>query len=273
MEVVMHANLKWSVGASFLALVLALFIIGLPTALSSNLRPSIATCDAWIDKFERGRTSDQVYQPQAQLICFDGLLEQGGADALYSAIRKAPRVGDLILVIRSGGGDAFATLPIGQAIVARHVTVVVHTGCGSACADYILLAATHRIIERNSVVLFHGGLSPHLIAMAGQQLRQAHASEEDVGREIARFRGARHIQTDLLRARNIDPDFIDWFDKIPTADWKRFCAPSNKYLVFSDRALAKWRVRIDQDDGLKTAKDVEALMVRHGAAHTACFWP
>ena len=73
------------------------------------------------------------------------------------------------VVKASGGGDAFAALAIGILIHRHHWDVEVVDVCASACANWIFPAGKTKYLNRNSMLLFHGG--PHqanILEMAGK---------------------------------------------------------------------------------------------------------
>ena len=84
------------------------------------------------------------------------------------------------VVIYSGGGQQDDAIPIGREIWRRKLTLEVSGACMSACAQYIFLAATHRVIDQDSLVGFHNTASSGLriIGSYGNPDTRAHYVEQ-----------------------------------------------------------------------------------------------
>lgn len=61
------------------------------------------------------------------------------------------------LEIRSTGGDLFAGMAMGQFINEQGIPLEVKDYCISACANYVFLSSPRKTLNRNSLVIFHGG--------------------------------------------------------------------------------------------------------------------
>lgn len=70
------------------------------------------------------------------------------------------------LEVTSSGGQALPAIQLADVLHSRHATIRVVGFCASACAQYLFLAATHRVIVGSSLVLFHS--SPSLLRSAYQ---------------------------------------------------------------------------------------------------------
>lgn len=59
------------------------------------------------------------------------------------------------VIVRSGGGDDQSAMTIGWAIHSRRLPLIVQNACMSACAHFIFVAASQRLVRPNSLVMFH----------------------------------------------------------------------------------------------------------------------
>lgn len=84
------------------------------------------------------------------------------------------------IVIYSGGGQQDDAIPIGREIWRRSLTLEVSGACMLACAQYIFLAAKHRVIDQDSLIGFHNTASSSLriISPHGNQDTRAYYVEK-----------------------------------------------------------------------------------------------
>lgn len=76
------------------------------------------------------------------------------------------------LKIRSPGGDLYAGMMLGNFINRHKMSVEVIDFCISSCANYVFLSAYNKILNPNSLVIFHGGPKQ---ANFGSLMRQAYS--------------------------------------------------------------------------------------------------
>ena len=70
--------------------------------------------------------------------------------------KRLYRPGDKLLV-NSNGGSLYAGIDMGNFIHQNRMTVEVANLCISSCANYVFLAAETKVLNKNSLVVFHGG--------------------------------------------------------------------------------------------------------------------
>lgn len=70
--------------------------------------------------------------------------------------KRLYKPGDRLLV-NSNGGSLFAGIEMGNFIHQNQMTVEVADVCISSCANYVFLAAETKVLNKNSLVIFHGG--------------------------------------------------------------------------------------------------------------------
>ncbi len=89
-------------------------------------------------------------------IFYSGPLTEAGVSAFDSLFNKQ---GDAIseLVITSGGGDAMAAIEMGTLVFDHGLSVIVRNICASSCANYIVPAGKSVVVEKDSLLGWHGG--------------------------------------------------------------------------------------------------------------------
>lgn len=70
--------------------------------------------------------------------------------------KRLYRPGDRLLV-NSNGGSLYAGIDMGNFIHEKRMTVEVANLCISSCANYVFLAGETKVLNKNSLVVFHGG--------------------------------------------------------------------------------------------------------------------
>ena len=106
----------------------------------------------------------QAHDPPAAPASSSGVSRIGDLIALQGAITAGMARDFLSLLgsgrtkavmIRSGGGDDQSAMTIGWAIHSRNLPLIVQGACMSACAHFIFVAASRRVVRPNSLVIFH----------------------------------------------------------------------------------------------------------------------
>lgn len=92
--------------------------------------------------------------------------------AAYQAAREKPNT----LLINSSGGDVELGMALGRFVHEHQLNVQVRGECASSCANYVFPAGKSKILEADSILLWHGGtLQPDTDAVfraKHQQLQQ-----------------------------------------------------------------------------------------------------
>jgi len=87
------------------------------------------------------------------------------------------------LLIRSSGGDLDAGMEFGYFISERNMSVEVVDYCISSCANYVFLAGNPKILNTNSLVIFHGGpKQANFLSL----MQQAYSASVELGQVFGR---------------------------------------------------------------------------------------
>ena len=91
----------------------------------------------------------------ADEVRFNGTLTMKSVDEFIRLNDDKPVT---LLTIFSPGGILDAGIKLGRWVRQKNADVRVTFFCASACANYVFPAGRHKIIERDSVVMWHGGM-------------------------------------------------------------------------------------------------------------------
>lgn len=175
-------------------------------------------CVTWLTT--RSRNDAPAFRPISDaLACYDGELQEqrGNEMAEWLTARSNP-----MLVIRSPGGPVTAGLLIGNAVLKSGATVATYQLCASSCANYVFGPSPRRVILRNTLVLFHGGISRGLIDKAEREVRKQltlaqipldtiNQSVRSVQRDLEQ---QLQNQRQLLTAAGVDASFLERFETV-----------------------------------------------------------
>lgn len=85
-------------------------------------------------------------------IIYVGSIEQERVEKVMALYQRGDR-----LLIKSAGGDLYAGIMLGNFIHQQKMSVEVLDFCISSCANYVFLSGYTKILNPNSLVIFHGG--------------------------------------------------------------------------------------------------------------------
>jgi len=87
------------------------------------------------------------------------------------------------LLVNSNGGSLYAGIEMGKFIHKNRITVEVADVCISSCANYVFLAGETKVLNKNSLVVFHGGpKQANFLSL----MQQADASNAEPGTTFGR---------------------------------------------------------------------------------------
>lgn len=216
----------------------------------------------------------------AGLICFRGQILPGTAATLVAALEAAPRDVPVTLFVESAGGSTHDGLDVAEAVLRRRPTVVTGAVCGSSCANYIFVPAGRRIVGKDSVVAFHGGVDDGVRAEALAALeaeRATTAPNATVMRAIQQtldtWEGDKARQAAMLRVTGADPRLLDFHggaEQTTSAEGARraACRQANYvWTTFSPSFLADHGVVVESWQGPTNQVELDALSRRR-----SCWW-
>ena len=169
------------------------------------------------------------------------------------------------VVIRSAGGRVDLGMTMGEAIQRQRASVYAFGFCGSSCANYVFLPASRRVILKDTLLVFHGGLYRSI-------LDSRDLTEEGKERTVASL----SRQDLLLRRAGVDPEFFEWIERLnQDRKWTSARCPgtqSVRSIVFSSRELAAHGATVDHDYGPQTRTELDVLTKKYGIDGETCYW-
>jgi len=259
---------------------IALFVAATLAAASPQQEATVlAACRAWMRPLDF--KAEMTVTTVDGGLCVHGMMDRGTEAPFLAALKRFDGK-PVVIVVRSGGGAAEASLPMGEAIQAHAATVVADVLCASSCADFILPAGKRRVVTQDTLLLYHGGVAlealnaaaPQVAAQAKRDPRvdYEHAMEQDrlqLNEEIA-------LQESLLAREGISPSLFRWMDLInhmTAAEQATHCPPGSDIIAYPPEVLARFGLTFDAYGGPRSQDEVDAIVRRDGRANThICYW-
>jgi len=232
---------------------------------AAELPQGVKACADWMAK----RTSADgamVRLIGGSTLCADmPALSDDAVNDFVEKISSLPNDGHPDVVIRSAGGKVDLGMAMGEAIQQRRASVYAFGFCGSSCANYVFLPAPRRVLLKDTLLVFHGGLYRSM-------LDNVDLTEEGRGRTIASL----SLQDRLLRGAGVDPEFFEWIEQLNhDREWassKCAGAQSVRSIVFSSRELAAHGAKVEHDYGPQTRAELDVLTKKYGINGETCYW-
>ncbi|MGZ3298632.1 MAG: hypothetical protein ACXU8O_06435 [Asticcacaulis sp.] len=214
-------------------------------------------------------------------LCLNGMTDRGADRIFLDAFRHLDPSRPQVIVIRSGGGDAATTLTMAEAIQPRSITVIGDALCASACADYVLPAGKRRVVEPQTLLLYHGGVMLDAINEAADQLEaQAKAGQHiDLARTIDLDRRQINAQIArqeaLLAKEGISPSLFRWMDLInhmSPEEQATHCPAGSDIIAYPPDVLARFGLTFDLYGGPRSQGEADAIVARDRRTAHICYW-
>jgi hypothetical protein len=239
----------------------------------------LAACRAWMKPLDFN--AEMTVTTVNGGICVNGLMDRGTEGPFLDALKRSDGK-PVVIVVRSGGGAAEASLPMGQAVQAQTATVIADELCASSCADFILPAGKRRVVTQDTLLLYHGGVTLEALNIAAPQVEALakkdprvnfdHAMEQDrqqLNTEIA-------LQEALLVREGISPSLFRWMDLInhmTPAEQTAHCPASSDIIAYPPEVLARFGLTFDSYGGPRSQAEVDAVVKKDGRHNThICYW-
>jgi ATP-dependent protease ClpP protease subunit len=185
--------------------------------------------------------------------CISGDLDDDVHEKVFAWLDEVPSQTKPVVVIRSGGGDAFPAIDIAEALQQRDAAVYVYDVCASGCANYIYAGVRNRHSIGATILLFHGGLTKETAQEMGEVFDSLLNSAEGKNIENPALERKQWIeraelylkkQDELLVAAGVDPMIIHGFNEmemsdLASADCDPEREPDLEYSVFFSKDTAK----------------------------------
>lgn len=239
----------------------------------------VESCAAWADGRETEATS-AVHRVDDHGLCFFGSTTDQNSAAFVEAVAGIDPEKPLVVVVRSGGGEINAAMAMGEALVPRETTVMVHDLCASSCANYLFLAGDRRVILPGALLLYHGGIfeqsEEHWVALREEWSQRMNPRDLEASLKSSRDYETNSLarQAAFLENVDVDPDLFDWMqglNALTQEEWLAKCpVPDASMMVFSDAILAERGIAVHRSDGPRSDAELAAELGK--SAGMACYW-
>ncbi len=241
-------------------------------------RELIVRCETWWKTLDVNGEATVGSVPGG--LCINGYLDAGRDAPILDAL-KPSGTAPVTIVIRSGGGDALASMNVAEVLRARPTTLIADTLCASSCADYLIVAAKRRVVLDNTLLLYHGGVTLDLLNDAASQVAAAAKADPKVdyalGMEKTRvdINGKIARQEALLTASGVSPTLFRWMDLInhmTAAEAESHCRTGTSIIQYPPQVLARFGLTFDVYGAPNSQGAVDALLHKLGKTTNVCFW-
>jgi hypothetical protein len=264
-------------------------MVTLPVSTPIQIQAVITQCESWL--------SDQSFDDPARTkivsggVCFNGHIQKGDDATFRAALAQLPDNQPRIAVVRSSGGDTDTGLSMGEALLDRPATVVASQICGSSCANYLLAAGQTKIVWKDTLLLYHGGITLDFLESTAAQTREqimAQAAQNpqlfpdaetliDHSIEETRQQLTTIVarQDAFLARSGISQTFFRWmdlFNHMGEAERTTHCPVPPHMMVYAPTRLASFGFRIDVYDGPTSQTEVDRLAAAYHLKNPLCYW-
>lgn len=157
-------------------------------------------------------------------IRFEGYIEEGDIARFNEIVNENINT----LIVRSGGGDVLAAIPIAEKIQRGEIDIVVDGLCVSSCADYFFIAAERKKVSLNSLVLFHGGITAkldHESEKMTEEMTRLGAKPEQVELYMKRWRKGAKKEQEIYKNAGVDISLLEYSHVVTDRDYDYWAPP------------------------------------------------
>ncbi|MDQ2077014.1 ATP-dependent Clp protease proteolytic subunit [Marinimicrobium sp. ABcell2] len=222
-----------------------------------------------------------LFSVRGDVLCLDGNFTLGDDRKVMSVIEAVEMNDDVIMVIRSPGGEIDSAMTIAEWLLSKNSTVVVHEYCASACANYILPVGDRKIVLDHGLVMFHGGAQMdilsdvadevyHIYELKGQEGAEENieAIRKDLQRQVDR-------QETLMERAGVSRHFFRWMDLyayMPEEERLKHCPPRTHMRVYSPEKLSTFGYEYTVYQGPTSQEEIDSIPLLRDLEPVICYW-
>lgn len=178
----------------------------LPLSDAGEIRTMTAIC---------GGKKAAYYDEKFNVLCIDGQFDVEGR--LERMITSRSYRDDLVVVAKSPGGGLQTALDVTRYLERYHYTIIVDGLCASACAQFLFMGGTYKIVTGKGIVAMHGG---PMSAASIDKMSITPEGKANLLRENEEFRAFyRAHGIDLAITTNAPQSVLDAMQKGETLFW------------------------------------------------------
>lgn len=239
----------------------------------------LAACRAWMRPLDFN--AEMTVTAIDGGLCANGMMDRGTEGPFLQALKHFDGK-PVVIVVRSGGGAAEASLPMGQAVQAQTATVIADGLCASSCADFVLPAGKRRVVTTDTLLLYHGGVTLDALNVAAPQVEALTRKDPGLNydhmmeRNRQQLTGEIALQEQLLGKEGISPSLFRWMDLInhmTPAEQEAHCPAGSDIIAYPPEVLARFGLTFDSYGGPRSQAEVDAIVRKDGRHNThICYW-
>ena len=239
----------------------------------------LAACRAWMKPLDFN--AEMTVTTVDGGLCVNGMMDRGTEGPFLAAVKRLAGK-PFVIVVRSGGGAAEASLPMGEAVQAQTATVIADGLCASSCADFILPAGKRRVVMPQTLLLYHGGVTLEALNAVAPQVealakKDPHVDVDHVmEQDRQQINGEITQQEALLVKEGISPSLFRWMDLInhmTPAEQDAHCPANSDIIAYPPEVLARFGLTFDSYGGPRSQAEVDAIVRQDGRHNThICYW-
>jgi len=161
-------------------------------------------------------------------IRFEGYIEEDDIARFNEIVNEDTNT----LIVRSGGGDVLAAIPIAEKIQRKKMDIVVDGLCVSSCADYFFIAAERKKVSLNSLVLLHGGITAkleHESEKIIEEMTRLGAKQEQVELQMKRWREGARKEQEIYKNAEVDISLLEYSHVMTDRDYDYWAPPPEAF--------------------------------------------
>jgi ATP-dependent protease ClpP protease subunit len=159
---------------------------------------------------------------------FEGYIEEGDIARFDEIMNEEINT----MIVRSGGGDVLAAIPIAEKIQRKKMHIVVDSLCVSSCADYFFIAAGRKTVSLNSLVLLHGGITAkleHESEKMIEEMTRLGAKPEQVALYMKRWREGAKKEKEIYKNAGVDISLLEYSHLMTDRDYDYWAPPPETF--------------------------------------------
>ncbi len=239
----------------------------------------LAACRAWMRPLNFN--AEMTVTTVDGGLCANGMMDRGTEGPFLQALKRFDGK-PVVIVVRSGGGAAEASLPMGEAVQAQAATVIADGLCASSCADFVLPAGKRRVVTAETLLLYHGGVTLEALNIAAPQVEALARKDPRISYDHMMEQNRQQLtseitlQEQLLTREGISPSLFRWMDLInhmSPAEQDAHCPAGSDIIAYPPEVLARFGLTFDSYDGPRSQAEVDAIVRKDGRHNThICYW-
>ena len=239
-----------------------------------DLPADLSLASACISSMSQRSSEDPpaVLTPAPGAVCLDGSISEDTLKSLQAALETLEPGAPLVVIMRSGGGDASASIRIARELLRYETTTIAHQVCISSCANYLLPSGRRSVVLPDTILGFHGGLSWRQLSPARDSAMLASESDFRAEKQLSRIFSEQERLFERIGIRFELMFDMENYNHLSDEAQEAACPGGGMFIVMSPQNLESYGYRIDAYHGPKSADELAGTLARRGLpTDMACY--